>query len=63
MECSHEEQKTLVSVYISLISLVLIFGKLALILVGLVHPARSKDGNREVVFSDQFQRLQEHDGS
>lgn len=48
-------------IYISgnilLISLVLILAELGLIVVGLVHPAWSKDGHREVVLPNDFQRL------
>lgn len=46
-----------VSVDIVLISLVLILAEFGLIIVGLVHPAWSKDGCREVVLPNDFQCL------
>lgn len=46
-----------VGVNTALISPVLILAELGLIAVGLVHPARSKDGGGEVVPPDDFQRL------
>lgn len=46
-----------IGVSIVLSSLVLILAEFGLITVALVHPARSKDGCREVVLSNDFQSL------
>lgn len=46
-----------ISVNTMLASLVLILAEFRLVVVGLIHPAWSKDGGREVVLPNDFQCL------